>query len=181
MSAFRGDGSAVEKSVGHTNAQIASHFMALRQEALSGTGPSVQESSALPSYMMSVMEELKSIGESGSNEASEWFKTRVGDEVLKNICDRRREIEERYGPMLMRFKGFNVAGESEGHGQILALLRREFAMRCALMKDETTMLAMLDSRHEYLKTKYDYFHHARTLLQEHQQLTADEQNETTTT
>eukprot|EP01054_Gregarina_sp_Poly1_P001342 Gregarina_sp_Poly_1__1341@NODE_1331_length_4357_cov_188_839860_g895_i0_p2_GENE_NODE_1331_length_4357_cov_188_839860_g895_i0NODE_1331_length_4357_cov_188_839860_g895_i0_p2_ORF_typecomplete_len388_score61_00_NODE_1331_length_4357_cov_188_839860_g895_i026683831 len=192
-SAYRGDLNAIESAVAHTNGQTASHFMLLREEylkrRLSANDPagaasdripnvghaehpaSAESSNLLPSYLMELMVCWNSSNEGGrpaggdkSGEVAEWYRHVVGEKFLGKIESGRQEIEEKYAPLLMKFRAMDPAELERAKGQLLVLLKREFKRRTELINEELQLIALLDSRHALMTRKFDLFARLKLFL-----------------
>lgn len=183
-SAFRGEASCVEKAISHANLQIASHFIALREETLKGYSADQQEGdeegvdegmidqpNVLPTHMLLLMSEWKTVSDSGRGAGNaddpdviDWYKTVIGKKLLGRIEQNREEINSKFSHMLAKFKILDSAELSRSKGQVLVLLKREFSERCQLLEREIKLISLLDSRHGLLVRQFEAFSKVRLLL-----------------
>eukprot|EP01055_Gregarina_sp_Pseudo9_P000306 Gregarina_sp_Pseudo_9__305@NODE_1199_length_1785_cov_9_495991_g1125_i0_p1_GENE_NODE_1199_length_1785_cov_9_495991_g1125_i0NODE_1199_length_1785_cov_9_495991_g1125_i0_p1_ORF_typecomplete_len379_score99_01FANCI_S1/PF14675_6/0_19DUF3887/PF13026_6/0_18_NODE_1199_length_1785_cov_9_495991_g1125_i0911137 len=184
-SAYRGDPGSIEAGLAHANGQTASHFILLREEYLSRkpsaetaasavsveNTPAEGTSNLLPSYLMELMVCWNSSTEGGpaggsdmSGEVAEWYRSTVGHKMLSKIESGRQEIEEKYTPLLGKFRSMDDNEIERSKGQLLVLLKREFKRRVDLINEELQLIALLDSRHALMTRKFDLFARLKLFL-----------------
>lgn len=181
VAAYRGEAEVVEKLLGHVDGQVASHFILLREDFLNTrrgqaleVGGSQSSESLFPSYLMDLMISWNNSSGSAAgefvneraHEICEWYRSVVGQQVLNTIELGRMEIDEKFGPLLAKFRNMDKQELLRSKGQILVLLKREFKIRCELLGEEQQLLSLLDSRHALLIRKFDIFAKLKWLLME---------------